>query len=104
MNFAERFCAKRQVHPADYEAVAFRLSLHRAARLLRPLLNLNPNYFASDREFIRSVGRISRVADFAPEAQDFSYDPANRGFFHRTLRLRVSRQRLHSLVRDTLKD
>ena len=38
------------------------------------------------------------------EAQDFSYDPANRGFFHRTLRLRVSRQRLHSLVRDTLKD
>jgi hypothetical protein len=104
MNFAERFCAKRDVHPADYEMAVLRLTLHRRARLLRPLLSLNPNYFAADRAFIRAVGRISRVADFESEAEDYLHDPANRGFCHRTLRLRVSRRQMHRLVRDILKD
>lgn len=104
MNFAEKFCAKRQVDPPDYEATVLRLALHRRARFLRPLLNLHPDYFAADRAFVRGVGRIARVADFESEAQDFSHDPDNRGFFHRTLRLRVSRRRLRNLVRTILGD
>ena len=72
------------------------------ARFLRPLLNLNPNFFAADRAFIRGVGRISRLEDFDSEAQDFSQDPNNRDSFHRTLQLRVSRRRLRNLVREVL--
>ena len=104
MAFAEKFCAQRHVNPADYEAAVLRLTLRPAARFLRPLLNLDPDYFSSDRELIRGVGRISRLEEFEVEAQDFSQNPYNRGFFHRTLRLRVSRRRLHDLVRDALKD
>jgi len=104
MTFAEKFCAKRKVHPQDFEATVLRLTLRPAARVLRPLLNLNPDYFAADREFIRGVGRISRLQDFNSEEQDYTHNPHNRDFLHRTLRLRVSRRRLRNLVRDTLAD
>ncbi|MBM3856127.1 MAG: hypothetical protein FJ399_23710 [Verrucomicrobia bacterium] len=101
MTFAEKFCRQRNVHPADFEQVVLRLTLRPAARFLRPLLGLNRDYFASDRELIRDVGRIKRVEDFAAEAEDFSYNPYNRGFLHRTLRLRISRRRLRDVVRQT---
>lgn len=102
MTFAEKFCHQQRVHPSDYEAVVLRRSLRPIARLLRPLLNLNPSYFAADREFVRGVGRLTRLADFHTEAQDFVNHPDGRGFLHRTLTLRVSRERLHNLLRDTL--
>lgn len=104
MSFAETFCAKHQVHPAQYETTVLRLTLHRAARVLYPLLNLNPGYCAPDRGFIRSVGRISRIDDFRSEEHDFSHDPENRGLLHRTLKLRVSGRRMHDLVRAALRD
>lgn len=103
MTFAEKFCAKHNVHPADFEATVLRRSLRPAARVLRPFLNLNPSYFAADREFVRGVGRISRLDEFQTEAQDFAHHPDGRGFGHRTLGLRVSRERLRRIVRDTLK-
>lgn len=102
MTFAEKFCFQHGIHPSDYEAVVLRLSLRPVARLLRPILNLNPNYFAADREFVRGVGRLTRLADFQAEAQDFVYHPDVRGFLHRTLALRVSRERLRNLLRETL--
>jgi hypothetical protein len=101
MTFAEKFCRLRNVQPAEFEKIVLRLSLTPAARFLRPLLSLNRNYFASDRELVRDVGRIKRIEDFAAEAADFSYKPYNRGFLHRTLRLRISRRRLRDLVRQT---
>ena len=104
MNFSEKFCATRQVRPEDFEATVLRLTLRPTARLLRPLLDLNPNYFAADREFIRGVGRISRLEDFGSEAEDFANNPYNCDFLHRALRLRVSRRRLRDLVRGTLKE
>lgn len=102
MTFAEKFCRRHHIHPSDYEAVVLRLSLRPITRLLRPILNLNPSYFAADREFIRGVGRLTRLADFHAEAQDFVQHPDGRGFLHRTLTLRVSRELLHNLLRDTL--
>jgi hypothetical protein len=103
MTFAEKYCAKNNLHPSEFEAVVLRRSLRPAARLLRWLLNLNPNYFAADRDFVRGVGRISRFDEFQTEAQDFAHHPDGRGFCHRTLALRVSRERLSRLVRETLK-
>lgn len=104
MNFAEKFCARRQVAPKNFEASVLRLALYPAARLLFPLLNLSPGYFAPDREFIRGVGRISRGEAFRYEEQDFSLDPDNRGLLRRGLKLRVSARRLRRLVHETLGD
>jgi hypothetical protein len=102
MTFAEKFCRQHRVHPSDYEAVVLWHSLRPFTRLLRPILNLNPNYFAADREFVRGVGRLTRLEDFHTESQDFIHHPDGRSFLHRTLKLRASRERLHNLLRDTL--
>lgn len=102
MTFAEKFCATRGIAPEQYEDAVMRLTLRPLARLLRPLLAFYPNYFAADRELVRSVGRISRVRDFEDEALDFAYNPINRGFFRQKLRLRVSSRRLLALVEATL--
>ena len=74
------------------------------ARLLRPLLGLFPGYFSADREFVRGVGRITRLRDFEAEAQDFAHDPANRGILRQKLRLRTSTRRMRQLVHATLHD
>jgi hypothetical protein len=102
MNFAEKFCAKNQIQPEDFVPTVLRLTLRPAARSIRTLLSFNPDYFAADREFVRGVGRISRLEDFNSEAEDFMQDPDARGFLHQRLGLRVSRRRLRHLVRDTL--
>jgi hypothetical protein len=104
MTFAEKFCRARHVAPEDYDKQVLRLSLYPMARILRPLLAANPDYFSPDRELIRGVGRISRLRDFEELAMDFSSDAANRRFSRRLLRLRVSARRLRTLVRSTLHD
>lgn len=104
MNFAQKYCTKHTIPSDAYEETVLRTTLRPAARVIRPILNLNPDYFAVDRHFIRRVGLLTSLADFNGEAEDFVQDPRNRDFLHRTLRLRVSRRRLRSLVRETLKD
>ena len=104
MNFAEKFCAQHNLAPEKFESEVFRRALHNRARLLWPLLALIPGYFAADREFVRGVGRISRLREFEGEAIDFNHDPANRGVMRQWLRFRVSTRRLRRLVRATLHD
>lgn len=104
MTFAEKYCAKHGVYRADYEAVVLRKALRPTARILRVFLELNPNYFAADRDFVRGVGRISQLDEFYAESLDFAHHPGGRGFCHRTLGWRVSRERLRRIVRETLKD
>ena len=104
MTFAEKFCSKNNVRPEDFEATVLRMSLRPPARLFQPILNLHPHYFVADREFVRGVGRISRIDDFSSDAQDFTDHPDASGFFHRSLGLRISRRLLRTLVRDTLVD
>jgi hypothetical protein len=104
VTFAEKFCAQRQLAPEQYEAAMLRLTLHSPARWLQPLLALRPEYFSADREFLRSVGRISRVRDFDAEAFDYTYDPANRGFLRQTLGLRVSIRKVRRLVWAALRE
>ena len=95
MNFAERFCAQRALTEQQYEREALRCTLHTPARWILPLLNLNRDYFAADRAFIRDVGRIDRMRDFDNEARDFMLNPANAEcFLHRRLKLRVSVRKL----------
>ena len=81
MTFSEIYFAKTGVHPADFESVVLRRSLKPAARLFRALLALRPNYFATDREFVREVGRISRRSDFDECSYGFAHHPDGRGSF-----------------------
>ncbi len=102
MTFAEKFCVRNKLPPEAFEATVLRFSLKPHARVVHWVLRLNPNYFAADREFVRSVGRISRFEDFPSEALDFDDHPDGQGFFHRVLGLRVSKKRLRHLVHKTL--
>lgn len=99
MTFAEIYCATHRISPDDFESVVLRRTLRPLARVLYPLLDLNPDYFAADRQFIGCVGRISQIEQLKSEAIDFVMDSHGRGFLHQTLKLRVSRQRLNRLVR-----
>jgi len=40
MTFSEKFCAKHNVRPEDFEATVLRMSLKPSARLFQPILNL----------------------------------------------------------------
>jgi hypothetical protein len=100
--FAEKFCARHNLDPEKYEAVAFKRALYPAARWLRPVLVLKADYFAADREFIRGVGRLTRSSNFDSEAQNFLYHPNNRGFLRHVFKLRASVRRLSRMVRDLM--
>ena len=104
MTFAQKFCVKNSVHPGDFDATVLRLTLRPIARFLRPILNLGPNYFAADREFVRGVGRIARIEELRIEVEDFADHPDGRGFVHHWLKMRISRDRMSRLVRETMKD
>jgi hypothetical protein len=101
--FAEAFCRRHALAPGEFEAAVLRGALYPMARVLRPLLALDRDYFAPDRDFVRGVGRLRTAADFMPEAEDFAQHPENRGLLRRRLRLRVSARRLHRLVEATLR-
>jgi hypothetical protein len=98
MTFCERFCARFGVRPERYEKAVLRRCLYPLARVLRPLLALNRRYFEADRDFIRGVGRITRLGQFNYEAGEYMHNPANRGFLRQRLKLRTSVSRLHRLV------
>jgi hypothetical protein len=100
--FAEKFCAKHGLPPEKYDKSVLRRSLYPAARLLRPVLVLKANYFAADHEFIRRVGRLTRLGGFEAEVNEFLYDPNNRGFLRRVFKLRASARRLRRIVRDVM--
>jgi hypothetical protein len=98
-DFGERLCARFHVPPDRYLEIAFRCTLYPQARLLRPLLLwLDADFFAADRDFLASVGRLWRRREFKVEVWDFLDHPANRGCLRRGLRLRVSVERTRRLV------
>lgn len=100
---AERFCAANQIAPEDFEQAVLLRALYPWACRFYFLLSLNRRYFAADREFVNAVGRIRRMKEFGAEALDFAYNPLNRGFFRRVLRLRVSTQRLADTAREVFR-
>jgi hypothetical protein len=101
--FAELLCEHYGIEPEHYLRTVFRVTLHRRALLLAPVLGLfAPDHFACDLSFIRRVGELQRPADLMDEIRYFYWHPWNRGFLRRTLRLRVSAARMTRLVRVIL--
>lgn len=101
--FAELFCEQHHVALGDFERTVVQSTLHPQAKFLRHLLQLAPGeYFAADFEFVRNVGHLTRMSDFAWEVSDFHAHPANRRTLRRRLKVRLSIKRLRNLVARTL--
>jgi hypothetical protein len=97
------FCEQNQIPRDRYARAVFERVLYRRTRAVRWLLTvMRPGYFAADFDLIYSVEGLRRMRDFAPEGDRFNEHPANRGWLRRTLRLRVSTNRLRALIRETL--
>jgi len=101
--FAEIYCERHQLPPEDFEKTVLHETLYPHARLFAPMCRtFNPQHFAADFDLIRAVGRLQRLRDFTDEAKDFAHHPANTGFWHSLMRVRVSTKRLRLLVKATL--
>ena len=98
--FAEIYCAEHHCDLGAFEWRVFWLSLHRRALAITPLLLcLAPNYFASDWAVIRAAGRCYSLRQVEEEIRDFALDSANRGWWRREARVRLSSQRFRRLAR-----
>ncbi|MDP2137936.1 MAG: hypothetical protein Q8J74_08780 [Candidatus Didemnitutus sp.] len=93
--FRERYCQHHRLVASDFEQHVFHRTLYRHAWPFLWLLDLIPDYFTTDHDFIRSVGDLRSRRDFHAEAAEFQMNYGNRGFLHRRLRLRVSCAKVH---------
>ncbi len=101
--FAEIYCGRHRVPPADFEIAVLLRVLPPHARLLAPLCQLfNRHHFAADIDLIRAVGRLNRLRYFSDEVADFKHHPASGGFWHNQMRVRVSTKRLRLLMKATI--
>lgn len=102
--FRELYCERHGI-PADrFEHELVHRSLHWQARPFYWLLGLNRAYTSPDYEFVRCVGDLRRWKEYRDEAIEYHYHPHNRGFLRTVLRLRVSAQRLQTVLERELKD
>ncbi|HLP24768.1 MAG TPA: hypothetical protein VK477_03750 [Acidobacteriota bacterium] len=101
LSFRERYCALHQIPLTEFEEHLLPGALYFHARWLRGLLKMLPDYFAADREFLRSVGDLRSRRFFHAEAGEYHTATACRGFLHRFLRLRVSAERVRLIMEKT---
>ncbi len=79
------------------------LSLHRRARLLRPLLvAMQHDYFAPDRELVLALADVTRMAQVEAEIREYVTDHRNANWLRGRAKLRISTRRVRSLVRSYL--
>jgi hypothetical protein len=98
-SFAELYCARYGIDPAEFASAVFAVTAYKRALLLAPLLRrLHSDYFACDYSFIRCVGELRQPERLIDEIRYFYWHPWNRGLLRRTLRFRVSAARMSNLV------
>ena len=101
--FAELFCARYHLPSENYAREMMRRALYPRARMVAPVIRIFwPTYFDADLDFVRGVGLIRRAQDLGGEVTDFHLHPRNRGFLRRTLKIRVSCQRMSGLVAEAM--
>jgi hypothetical protein len=96
--FQEKVCRHFDVPAERYEETVLSRTLYPHARWLRGVGS--GDMFAADRSFVAGVGRLTRWSGFAAEASDFQHDSQNRRFWRRSLRLRVSVERMRVLFSE----
>jgi hypothetical protein len=102
VTFAEKFCARYGVSPADYEKEMLRRSLYPTGKLVRLLVSSDANYFLPDRDFIRGVGKLTRLQGFGAEVWAFTVNPENSRFHRLRLKMRVSAKRVYRQLDEIL--
>lgn len=100
--FAEKFCARYGISLADYEQEMLRRSLYPTGKLVRMLVSGDANYFLPDRDFIRGVGKLTRVQGFGAEVWAFTMNPENSRFLRLRLKMRVSAGRVFHQLNEIL--
>ena len=96
--FQEKFCRHFDVPIKRYDKMALRFALYPHARWL---CLLGPKHLLNiDRSFVAAVGELTRHRDFLEEVQNFQRHDENRIFWRRTVRLRVSVERMQELFSE----
>jgi len=102
-SFAERFCKQYGIPPERYVEEMLNRSLYPQARWFAWLVNfVYSDYFYVDRELIRDLGLLNRVEAMQRQFDEFHYQPVNRRFLRRQLRLRVSERRAVRIAREVM--
>ena len=100
--FAELFCAQQGVAPERCQEEILRRTLHPRARILAPTIRFfNARHFAADRDLVQGAAQLRSRDKLADEIAYFRRHPWNRGFWRKTLRLRISVRRMEKLVAAT---
>jgi hypothetical protein len=99
--FAELYCRRHGIELERYLPVVLHRTLPPLARPWISLIEwLRPEHLAGDYLFIIDVGRSRSYADYEEAVREFHRHGSNRGLWRGLLRLRVSAQRMRSLVRE----
>jgi hypothetical protein len=97
---AEIYGERAGLPPAELNHVLFIRTLYPHARLVAGLVRwLKPHHFLADHEFCEDVGHLRNLEDFSLVLGSYIEHPANRGFFRRRLRIRISARRMLQIVR-----
>ena len=103
LTFQNSFCADGRCPAERYVDRVLRLSLHRRARLLRPLLvALQHDHFEADCELVLALAGATRMSQVEAEIRDYVGDHRNANFLRGAVKMRISTRRLRSLVRSYL--
>lgn len=97
--FIARFCAVHGCAPAEASDRLFRNSLYPHARLIAFVTGgLRSHYFAPERELLEALAHVKSSQQLSDEIRDYISNPANRSWWRRTARIRLSTQRLRRLM------
>lgn len=104
VRFIDLYCQQQGIAVGDFGAHLFQRALYPQARPLAGLLGLmRRDYFQADRFFIEDVARLERYEDFHVVGVEYSQHHSNGWFLRRSLRLRVSAERMRRIVREVFK-
>lgn len=99
----ELYCSQHQIDPKDFPKVVFRQALYPHTRPFVTLIAVFQRYhFAADHAFIDSISRIKRYQNFRSCAEELARHPLNRGFLRHGLRLRLSSNRLRTIIKTVM--
>ena len=102
-DFRELFCERFGCGESEYRERALQMCLYPQARWLAPLLRkLQPDFFASDLQFLDYLGKAPNMREAQVEVSNYSQaNQLLRSFLRQKLRLRVSGRRAARLAAQT---
>src|SRR5258706_168776 len=97
-SFLDLFCEAFKCAPDDFNETLLWLCIFpQAIFLARLIWRLNREYFRPEFELIEQLKGVRNPEDLRSELNDFHYHHPRKGFLRRTLKVRISGQRLLDL-------